>query len=214
MTKKWIAITLLLLVATGLLGWRLYVAVRQFNAGNDLSGIQPVQEIKQKLTERNLSMRDVRWTMSITPLLLIDDRFAHLPALNFTLPYMIPVESNDIERIEVVRGPGSVLYGPDSAEGVIHVITRSPFESAGTSVSVLGGTREMLQGTIRHAAVIGERLAVQVSARWFSGHDWEYTDPVEQENRAAAIADRWSDSSGISASRAFHAKLFKHKAAF
>lgn len=51
MTKKWIAITLLLLVATGLLGWRLYVAVRQFNAGNDLSGIQPVQEIKQKLSQ-------------------------------------------------------------------------------------------------------------------------------------------------------------------
>jgi len=49
MTKKWIAITLLLFVLTGLLGWRLYVSVKRFDAENDLSKIQPVQGIKQKI---------------------------------------------------------------------------------------------------------------------------------------------------------------------
>ena len=51
MTKKWIAITLLLFVATGLLGWQLYVSVLRFNAENDLSKIQPVQDIKQKIVQ-------------------------------------------------------------------------------------------------------------------------------------------------------------------
>jgi hypothetical protein len=51
MTKKWIAITLLLFVATGLLGWQLYDSVRRFNAANDLSKIQPVRDIKQKMLQ-------------------------------------------------------------------------------------------------------------------------------------------------------------------
>ncbi len=55
MTKKWISITLLLCVLTGLLGWRLYVSVKRFNAENDLSRIQPVRDIKQKtIQERSL----------------------------------------------------------------------------------------------------------------------------------------------------------------
>jgi hypothetical protein len=48
MTKKWIAITLLLLVITGLLAWRLHLSILQFNAENDLTKIQPVRDIKQK----------------------------------------------------------------------------------------------------------------------------------------------------------------------
>jgi hypothetical protein len=51
MTKKWIAITLLLFVATGLLGWQLYVSVLRFNTENDLSKIQPVRDIKQKIVQ-------------------------------------------------------------------------------------------------------------------------------------------------------------------
>jgi hypothetical protein len=49
MTKKWITINLLLLVITGLLGWRLHVSVLRFNAENDLARIQHVPDIKQKI---------------------------------------------------------------------------------------------------------------------------------------------------------------------
>jgi hypothetical protein len=51
MTKKWIAITLLLFLVTALLGWQLYVSVKNFNAENDLSKIQPVPDIKQKILQ-------------------------------------------------------------------------------------------------------------------------------------------------------------------
>lgn len=51
MTKKWIAITLLLFIATSLLGWRLYVSVKSFSAENDPSKIQPVQDIKRKIAQ-------------------------------------------------------------------------------------------------------------------------------------------------------------------
>jgi hypothetical protein len=49
MTKKWIAINLLLFVITGLLGWRLYLSILRFDVDNDLAKIQPVRDMKQKI---------------------------------------------------------------------------------------------------------------------------------------------------------------------
>jgi hypothetical protein len=49
MTRKWMAINLLLLVVTGLLGWRLYLSVVRFDADNDLAKIRPVLDMKQKI---------------------------------------------------------------------------------------------------------------------------------------------------------------------
>ena len=53
MTKKWIAITLLLLVITCLLGWQLRASVLRFNAENDLAKIQPIRDMKQKMVPEN-----------------------------------------------------------------------------------------------------------------------------------------------------------------
>jgi hypothetical protein len=57
MTKKWIAINLLLLAVAGLLGRQLYLAVARFNADNDLAKIQPVQDLKQKVTPEKAPAR-------------------------------------------------------------------------------------------------------------------------------------------------------------
>ncbi len=54
MTKKWIAINLLLLGITGLLGWQFRLLVRQFNAGNDPAKLQPALNMKQKLTQEKI----------------------------------------------------------------------------------------------------------------------------------------------------------------
>ncbi|HYK89575.1 MAG TPA: hypothetical protein VE398_12440 [Acidobacteriota bacterium] len=50
MTKKWIAVNLALLTIACLLGWQLKVSVDRFNVGNDLAKLQPVKDVKQKLT--------------------------------------------------------------------------------------------------------------------------------------------------------------------
>ena len=51
MTKKWIAISVLLFVVAGLLGWRLYASITRYNAQNDPGKIQPVPDIKEKLVQ-------------------------------------------------------------------------------------------------------------------------------------------------------------------
>jgi hypothetical protein len=54
MTKKWIAINLLLLGIAGLLEWQLLYSVRRFNAENSLAKIQPVQDMKRKIIQDSL----------------------------------------------------------------------------------------------------------------------------------------------------------------
>lgn len=70
--------------------------------------------IEGQITTRGFNSNDAR------TLLLIDgDRFRGRIGLEYTL-----LDPNQIERIEVIRGPASALYGPDALAGIINVITR------------------------------------------------------------------------------------------
>ena len=103
------------------------------------------------LLQHTYAVRGGRAANSAALLTLTDYRNAGLPSLRLNVPYLVPTTSDDIERIEVIRGPAGALYGPNSDRGVLHIITRSPFESQGTNISVTGGERSVFQGSVRHA---------------------------------------------------------------
>ncbi|HKI95260.1 MAG TPA: TonB-dependent receptor [Gemmatimonadales bacterium] len=121
-------------------------------------------------------------------LTLTDYRYAEVPSLAINVPYLIPAIDDDIERIELERGPGTALYGPNSARGVLLILTRSPFDSRGGTLSITGGTRSFFQGSGRYAFTLGDRLGVKVSGQYVRAHDWPYTDPAEADARDTAIA--------------------------
>lgn len=106
-------------------------------------------------------------------LMMADDRNAALPSLGSNVSYLLPFTNEDLERIEVVRGPGAALYGPDAHRGVVHFVTRSPFESRGAMLSLAGGERSVLQATARFAAAPSARIAFKMSGDYFQGRDWE-----------------------------------------
>ena len=137
------------------------------------------------LAQSNVVVRGFNNVFSGALLTLTDNRIARVPSLRLNAYNFIPVTNDDIERIEVVLGPGSALYGPNSANGVMHIITRSPFNSAGTSAQVGLGERSVRQVSVRHAGTAGDRLGYKVSAQHYTGMDWEYEDPVEVQARAA-----------------------------
>ncbi len=60
--------------------------------------------------------------------ILTDHRWASVPSLRLNAYSLIPVTNDDLERIEVVLGPGSALYGPNVDQGVMHMITSSPLD--------------------------------------------------------------------------------------
>ena len=145
------------------------------------------------LVQANMVARGFNGVFSGALLVLTDNRIARVPSLRLNAYSLLPVTNDDIERIEVVLGPGSALYGPNSANGVMHILTKSPFDARGTVVSIGGGGRDFLNisnrapgggrniylASFRHASVLSPKVGFKISGQYYQGHDWEYYDPAE-----------------------------------
>ncbi len=119
---------------------------------------------------------------------LTDYRLAGVPSLRVNLLHFIPSTNDDIDRMEVVLGPGSALYGPNTANGVAHILTKSPLDSAsqGLTMTLGGGERSVLQGSARGSWLINRNLGVKVSGQYLRGDEWEYVDVGEAAARKTA----------------------------
>ncbi|WP_373058337.1 TonB-dependent receptor domain-containing protein [Gemmatimonas sp.] len=131
------------------------------------------------LAQANVVARGFNNAFSGSMLMLQDYRFAGVPSLRVNVPFLFTGTNEDIDRIEVLLGPASALFGPNSSNGVLHVITKSPFQSQGTTISVDGGERSVLRTGLRHAGKINEKFAYKLSGEYFQGKDWEYNDRAE-----------------------------------
>ena len=72
--------------------------------------------------------------------MLVDGRTIYTPLFSGVFWDQQDVLLEDVERIEVISGPGGTLWGANAVNGVINVITRSPRETQGTLASVGAGT--------------------------------------------------------------------------
>ncbi len=140
------------------------------------------------LSQRTFAARGPSAVNSAALLVLSDYRLASIPSLRLNVPYLIPTADLDLDRIEVARGPGSALYGPDADRGIVHFFTRPPFASIGTAVSLTGGGRTLFHGAARHASRLGDRAAFKVFGEYVRGDDWTFTDSTEQARRALALS--------------------------
>ena len=138
-----------------------------------LKSVRAVDVVTAGLGSSYVVVRGFNNVFSGSLLSLVDNRIASVPSLRVNSYSFIPTINEDIEQIEVVSGPGAALYGPNSANGVMHIITRSPFTSQGTTISLGGGERSVLMGSLRHAGVINETIGYKFSGNYFRGNDWE-----------------------------------------
>ena len=143
------------------------------NPAERLRHLPAVDVASSGIVQANAVVRGFNNVFSGTLLTLVDNRYARVPSLRLNAYSFIPTTDDDIERIEVVLGPGSALYGPNSANGVLHMLTRSPFDSVGTDISVGGGERGILTGSVRHAGAVNEQIGYKLSAQYYQGDDWE-----------------------------------------
>ena len=146
-----------------------------------MKGLPGVSVSQGGLVQSNTVVRGFNNAFSGAMLNLQDYRFAGVPSLRVNVPFLFTGTSDDIDRIEVLNGPASALYGPNSANGVLHIITKSPFNSKGTILSVDGGGQALLRGAIRHAGTFGDKKnwGYKLSGEYMTGSDWPYVDPNE-----------------------------------
>jgi outer membrane receptor for ferrienterochelin and colicins len=154
-----------------------------------LRTIPGVDIITQGVQSTNVVVRGFNNIFSGALHAITDHRMAGVPSLRVNVLHFIPTASEDLQRIEVVRGPAAALYGPNTASGVLHMITKSPLQDVGTTVSFMGGERDLASGTLRTSQRITDRLGFRLSGSLLSGREWEFIDTDEQAERAKFAAD-------------------------
>jgi len=124
----------------------------------------------------NITSRSATSSLATSQLAVVDGRSIYQDFFGFTMWDFMPADLDDIKRIEVIRGPASAIWGANALTGVVNVITKSPREYPGTSVTLGGGVlnREVddnsassgslfyLRGV--HSQVINDRWAYKFSA--------------------------------------------------
>ena len=122
-------------------------------------------------------------------LVLIDGRAVYDPLYGGVDWDVQDVRLEDVDRIEVIRGPGGALWGANAVNGVINVITKSAKQTQGLSVATSIGHDEGYQGSIRVGAQAGKRFYYRVYAK---GGSWE---PFVNSGDAE-LFNAWDLSSG------------------
>lgn len=155
-----------------------------------LRAVPGVDVMQQGVQSTNVVVRGFNNVFSGSLHTLVDDRIAGVPSLRVNLMHFIPSQDEDLERIEVVLGPGSALYGPNTSNGVVHLITKSPLESQGSTVTLGGGEQSVFEAGFRTARKLSDNFGFKVSAKKIQGDDWSFVDPIEAAARASALSNK------------------------
>src|ERR1700730_8582534 len=92
-------------------------------------------------------------------LVLIDGRSLYSPDFAGVLWQVQNLMLEDIDRIEVIRGPGATLWGANAVTGVINILTKKSNDTQGGLLSVGGGMQERVFTGARYGMSKGESLA-------------------------------------------------------
>jgi len=99
-------------------------------------------------------------------LVLVDGRPAYTTSFNGTFWDELEMPLEDIERIEVIRGPGASVWGANAVHGVINIVRRRPEDAPSAYASATVGTEDRLLTSLGHAGAIGDGLRYRVSTRY------------------------------------------------
>src|SRR5437899_8055052 len=102
-------------------------------------------------------------------LVLIDGRSVYTPLFSGVYWNVEDVMLEDVDRIEVIRGPGATLWGANAVDGVINVITKKAKSTQSAIVTAGAGTEERAAGGVRYGGKLGDNTYYRAYTKYF---DW------------------------------------------
>jgi iron complex outermembrane receptor protein len=102
-------------------------------------------------------------------LVLIDGRSVYTPLFSGVYWNVEDVMLEDVDRIEVIRGPGATLWGANAVDGVINVITKRAKSTQSAVVTAGAGTEERAAGGVRYGGKLGDNTYYRAYTKYF---DW------------------------------------------
>lgn len=173
-----------------------YYGVTSFS--DILRNVPGVDIMSISATDRNVGMRGLNQLGSGKILSLVDGIPIYLDFYGLTSWEALPISLEEIERIEIVRGPGSALYGANALDGVINIITDSSMKNIGTMMTGKLNHRGKLGGSIIHGNQ-NSNFDYKTSLGWDSISGWDDEDSSDEGNRRlnGNLGYKINDYSGI-----------------
>jgi len=127
-----------------------------------------------------VGIRGLQNNFSKSVLVLIDGRNVYTPLFAGVYWDVQDMPLDLIDRIEVIRGPGGTIWGPNAANGVINIITKSSRDTHGITANALGGTQDQTLDDLQYGGA-----AHQVNYRFFGrgferAHEY-HTDGINDD---------------------------------
>ncbi|MBU0675162.1 MAG: TonB-dependent receptor [Proteobacteria bacterium] len=122
-------------------------------------------------------------------LVLMDGRVLYSPIFTGVIWHEKDTLLEDVERIEIIRGPGAALWGSNAVNGIINIITKKSQDTQGGLVVAGGGSEERGFGAFRYGGKIGGDWAYRGYLKYFD-RDKSWTPSGEDPN------DQWNTAQG------------------
>jgi len=101
-------------------------------------------------------------------LVLLDGRSVYTPTTGGVFWDVLDIPLADIERIEVIRGPGASIWGANAVNGVINIITKKASETQGGLVDAVGGTIDQGFGTAQYGGNLHNNTSFRAFAKYLN----------------------------------------------
>jgi len=115
-----------------------------------------------------ISARGLNDEFSNELLVLFDGRNVYTPTFGGVLWGLLDLPLENIERIEVIRGPGGSIWGANAVNGVINIITKKAGETRGVMVVAGGGNLDKGFGTAQYGGSLGKDTDFRVYSKYFN----------------------------------------------
>jgi len=122
-----------------------------------------------------MNARGANPVSSRNSLALVDGRRIYEDSLAVVFWSLVPVEPGELKQAEVIRGPGSAVWGANAYSGVTNLVTQTPRELEGTRIRVRGGEVGTFGVSLIHAGVADE-VSYKVSASHSRQDEWQRDD--------------------------------------
>ncbi|MGH7232791.1 MAG: TonB-dependent receptor, partial [Nitrospiraceae bacterium] len=140
-----------------------------------LRRVPGLEVMQTTAAEYNVSARGDNQLTANKMLVMVDGRSIYVDQQGLVFWKAIPVTLPEIKRIEVLKGPASVVYGFNAFDGVINIITKSPEEMKGTTLQVGAGEFGTITSAAIHAGTQG-KLGYRLSIGEDQNQQWRNRD--------------------------------------
>src|ERR1700683_1121584 len=119
-----------------------------------------------------VSARGFNGEFSNKLLVMVDGRTVYVPTFGGVFWDVLDIPLDDIERIEVIRGPGGTIWGANAVNGVVNIITKKAANTLGTTVVAGGGNIDQGFATAQYGGTFGKNTDYRFYSKYLNQTDF------------------------------------------